>query len=134
MSESPLVVEINPRQLEHARKILERYRDRSLMERLGRGTLATARLLVPAVRSAAPVGPTRRTRTTVRAAKARRGTGAILGSRSYSRHWTIRGHRIVTPGGTDTGKRTTPNPFVDAAVAPRIDAALRHVSDVLFSK
>ena len=31
------------------------------------------------------------------------------------RHLIIRGHRIVTPGGRDTGRRTKPNPFVDRA-------------------
>ena len=31
------------------------------------------------------------------------------------RHLIISGHRIVTPGGRYTGRRTSPNPFMDRA-------------------
>lgn len=43
------------------------------------------------------------------------------------RHLVIRGHRIVTPGGRDLGRRTTANPFVDHAAQPRQAEAVRVV-------
>lgn len=48
------------------------------------------------------------------------------------RHLVIRDHRIVTPGGRDTGRRTTPNPFVDHAVQPRQAEAVRIVSAAIW--
>ena len=41
-----------------------------------------------------------------------------VGPTAPYRHLVIRGHRIVTPGGHDTGRRTRPNAFVDRAVDP----------------
>ena len=41
-----------------------------------------------------------------------------VGPTAPYRHLVIRGHRIVTPGGRDTGRRSRKDPFVDRAVDP----------------
>lgn len=60
--------------------------------------------------------------------------GAGAGPLAPHRHLVIRDHRIVTPGGRDTGRRTTGNPFVDAAVESSKDAAMKVVADVIFGE
>ena len=61
-------------------------------------------------------------------------TKALVGPTAPHRSLVIAGHRIVTPGGRDTGRRTRPNPFVEAAASQHMEEAIRLVSDELFGK
>jgi hypothetical protein len=101
---------------------LERASGKSLYEKMGRATLAAADLLVPIIKAETPrvTGHLYRY-TKARPAKKRFGNylaptlGVLVGPTSPHRHLVIRGHRIVTPGGIYTGRRTAPNPYVDRA-------------------
>lgn len=143
MPPGPISVEFDTKALARFRKRVERYQGLPLAQRMQKGTLEAARLLVPPVRSAAPKGPTGNLRRRVTAKqRAFRGTftgrtktmDAVVTSTAPHRHLVIRGHRIVTPGGRDTGRRTTGNPFVDEAVKPRQAEALRVVSRAIFGE
>ncbi len=149
MSEAAVSFEIDQRSLNRAIKTLDKYRGRPLEERLRRATLQAARMLVPPIRDASPVGPTGNLKRSVKAwtRRTRLGGGwgahgliagrtlaAGVGPTAPHRHLVIRPHRIVTPGGRDTGRKTTGNPYVDAAIAPRKDAAIAAVSKILFEK
>lgn len=134
-----LRLEFDPKSVERARKTLDKYRDRALTEKMRRATLQVARMLVGPIKAASP----RRTgvlSNSVKASASRssgafgKAIGAQVGPTAPHRHLVIQPHRIVTPGGRDTGKRTTGNPFVDAATEPRIDEATRIVSQIVFEE
>lgn len=128
-------VDIDPRAVARAQKVLAKYHGRPLQERLQRGTLQAARMLVGPVRAASPVGPTGNLRKSVRAAKSRTDPlAAFVGPKAPHRHLVINPHRIVTPGGRYTGRRTSGNPFVDAAVQSRADDVARIVGEIVFEK
>jgi len=57
---------------------------------------------------------------------------AIAGPNAPYRHLVIRGHRIVTPGGRDTGRRSRANPFVDRAVDAARSLIVEVVQRVLY--
>lgn len=135
---SNLSFEIDQRSIERAEKVLAKYEGRSIEEKLRRATLQAARLLVNPIRAGSPV-VTGNLRRSVKAWTRRQRIGgrtlaAGVGPTSPHRHLVIRPHRIVTPGGHDTGRKTSGNPFVDAAVAPRQAEAVRVVSQILFEK
>ena len=148
----PISIQLDTRALKAFRKRVERYQGMPLTQRMQKGTLEAARLLVPSVRAAAPKGPTGnlKRRVSARQMRARGGSGtdygiflfgqkgktlsAVVGSTAPHRHLVIRPHRIVTPGGRDTGRRTTGNPFVDRAVEPRAAEAMRVVSRAIFGE
>lgn len=146
---------MSERQLAAFERRLARWQGRPLVDRLRRGNLAAAQYLARPIRAAAPVGPTGNLRRSVKARTPRRsallgnvavgasrrlgGAGgtyaavaALVGPVSPHRHLVIRGHRIVTRGGRDTGRRSRANPFVDRAVAAHRDDALRIVGRALF--
>ena len=152
----PIVIKLDTRALNAFRKRVERYQGKPLRYRMDRGVLEAAKLLAPSVRAAAPKGPTGNLKRRVRAARISNGgpslkklaagrgggaffgategglSGAVVGSTAPHRHLVIRGHRIVTPGGRDTGRMSTANPFVDSAVKPRAAEAMRVVSRAIF--
>jgi hypothetical protein len=139
----PITVEMDTAALKRFRKRVERYQGLPLSQRMQKGTLEAARMLVPYVRSAAPVGPTGTLRRKVTAKQhAFRGTftgrtktmDAVVTSTARHRHLVIRGHRIVTPGGRDTGQRSVANPFIDEAAKPRAAEAMRVVSRAIFGE
>ena len=142
-------VQFDQASIARTKKILAKYQGRPLKERLERGTMRAAQMLVSAVRAYAPKGATGNLKASVKAWKsgARHtaasgkafGSGFVAaagvgptGRQGAHRHLVIRGHRIVTTGGRDTGRRSIANPFVDAAVQPRLGEALRIVSAELF--
>lgn len=132
--------EIDPRQLARVRKRYERYRGKPLQDRIRFATLKIADMLRKPIQAETPVGPTGNLRKSVRARQAKQRVGgslvktfgSLVGPTDAKRHLIIRGHRIVTPGGRYTGRSTRPNPFVDRAVAPRIDDVVREVSKIVF--
>lgn len=114
-------VSVDQRELDRAVKRLERYAGRPLHERARRAYLETARLGVRPIRAASP-----RVSGSLRASvRARSLTGprlrpgemaaASVGPRKPHRHLVTQGHRIVTRGGRDTGRRSRADPFVDRA-------------------
>ena len=157
---SPLAFEIDKRSVERAKKILAKYQGRPLAEKLERGTLQAARMLVNPIRAVTPVGPTGDLRKSIRAASPKNKTvgfagafqplAVLMGANNIGggifrsayvgpssrvaphRHLIARGHRIVTPGGRDTGRRTAPFPFVDIGTRGKVEEARAIVSRILF--
>ena len=120
--------EVNQKDVARVRRKFERASGKSLHASMNRATLATGDLIASRVKQAAPRGATGNLRRSVNARNQRsrgvfgltiRGghtTSVLVGPRhaiAPHRHLIIRGHRIVTPGGRFTGRRTAPNPFVD---------------------
>lgn len=134
MSDPLVSAELDVKAVEREQRRLAKLTGAPLTDKLNKGTLAALRLLVPNVRTEAPRGPTGNLARKVSARKARSGVGALLGSTAPHRHLVTRPHRIVTPGGHDTGRRTTGNDFVDRAAAPRLDKALEEVQRELFAE
>jgi hypothetical protein len=154
----PISITLDTRALNAFKKRVERYQGKPLRYRMDRGTYEAGKLLVPSVRKAAPKGPTGNLKRSVSVFRSRGGpsvkrmaSGLASGALSASfqggltqvyvgpgsriaphRHLVIQGHRIVTPGGRDTGKRATGNPFVDEATRPRAAEAMRVVSRAIF--
>ena len=52
--------------------------------------------------------------------------------RAPHRHLVIRGHRIVTPGGRDTGRRSRPNDFIAVVARRHQAAAIREMHAYIF--
>lgn len=102
---------------------LKKWGPRELEVDMRRANMVAARIAARAIKATAPVGKTGNLKKSVRARRARPGFGAVvagpLGGRGLGahRHLVIRGHRIVTVSGRDTGRRSRPNPFVDRAVS-----------------
>lgn len=137
-------LQLDQKAIARAQARLEKFRDQPLHIRMDKATKAAGELLVKPIQAAAPkrTGRLRRSvssRTVSNRDKAvvgkgfQRSTGmdrvALVGPRSPVRHLIIRGHRIVTPGGRDTGRRTMPNPFVDAVARRHQANALRLMRD-----
>lgn len=141
-----LEFQFNTKDLARIQKKLEKMQGKPLGERMRKATLAAADLMVKPIRAQTPKGPTGHLRRYVKARPMykryfnyslnvadigwRTQTfGALVGPTSPHRHLVIRGHRIVTPGGRDTGRSTRPNPFVDRATRGHQRDALRIVKD-----
>lgn len=132
--------ELDERALARFAARVERFRGLPLRERMAKATLKAADYMVPPIKAATPKGPTGNLRRRVRARPARRRIGnslqptlgALAGPTSPHRHLVIRGHRIVTRGGRDTGLRARGNPYVDEAMGRHHAAAMRIVSRILF--
>lgn len=134
-----------PGEIARVKKSYERFRGLPLRARMAKATLKAGDMLVPYIRASSPVGPSTdpnhgylKRSAKSRPARQRFGStlqatlGVLVGPTSPVRHLIIRGHRIVTPGGRDTGARTRPNPYVWHAVSGRIDDAKRIVSQIFF--
>ena len=111
---------IEPLDLKRVRRKLEQSSGKPLKVRMQRSTKQAADLMVPRIKPQAPKqkGILRKS-VKARSGKAnfrgRMTVDAFVGPVAPHRHLIIQGHRIGTPGGRDTGRRTTPNPFVDRA-------------------
>ena len=130
---SEVSVQFDQKSLDRAKKTLAKYQGKPLADRLRRGATQAARLLVNPIRAASP-RKTGKLAGSVKAYSARVGIGATVGPKAPHRHLVIQGHRIVTPGGRDTGRRTRANPFVDSVAASHGDAAVREIKRVLFEE
>lgn len=116
-------LELDQKALGRALTRLQRYEGRAFGTRVSRAYLEGAKLLVAPIRAKAPKGPTGNLRKSISARDWKRLRGhevavVSVGPRAPHRHLVIRGHRIVTPGGRDTGRTSRANPFVDEAVRP----------------
>lgn len=142
MPTGPVTVELDVKALARFRKRVERYQGLPLAQRMQKGTLEAARLLVPPTKAAAPVSHDKDPGGLRQKVKARQSRGANrqktygaeVTSTARHHHLVIRGHRIVTPGGRDTGRRSVANPFIDEAAAPRAAEAMRVVSRAIFGE
>lgn len=123
---SLIAFEVSAKDIARITKKLESVKHMPMRARVEKALFAEADILASKVKSAAP----RRTgvlRRSVSVHRARRGIFAsafetsigdiLVGPRAPYRHLVIRGHRIVTPGGRFTGRRTAANPFVDRAAS-----------------
>lgn len=137
-------LQLDPKAVARAQARLEKFRDKPLHVRMDKATKAAGELLVKPMQAAAPkrTGKLRKSiasRTATNRDKAvigrgfQRATGgdrvALIGPRAAHRHLIIRGHRIVTRGGRDTGRRTQPNPFVDAVAHRHHANAIKTMRD-----
>lgn len=126
-----LSVELDQKALARVTTKLHGLQGKGVADKLNRGTLAALKILLPSVRAASP-RRTGKLRSSIKVRKASRGTGAVLAPGTPYRHLVIRGHRVVTPGGRYLGRSTKANPFIDAAVQPRMDQAMAAVQKALF--
>lgn len=138
-------LELDQKAVARAHALMDRYRDKPLYTRMQKASLAAAKLIEGPMRAATPVSSDEtpgvmRRRTRARSAKVRTSyvigkgwrskasTEALVGPITPYSHLVIRGHRIVTLRGVDTGRRTRANPYVDvvaARMAPRAIAEMR---------
>lgn len=133
-------LELSAKDIARGRALLDRYRDKPLMTRMEKATLAAAKTLEAPMRAATPK-VTGQLRAKTRAKQVRQRTGwrtyanttsADVGPRSPYRHLVIRGHRIVTPGGRDTGRRSRPNPYVDLVARRHYSRAIMEMRRIVF--
>lgn len=135
-------LDLDERSLARGRRLLDHYQGAPLRKRLSKAGLAAARVIEGPMRQAAPVGPAGDKhrgllRRTVRAREFRVGGGpepygAVVGPTAGHRHLPIRGHRIVTRGGRDTGRRSRPNPFVDVVAQRHYARAVAEMRKVIY--
>ncbi len=136
-------VEVDQASIRRARAMLGKYEAKPMADRMRKGTLAGARLMVNPVKAVTPVGKTGNLRASITARPAR-SLGAFgkaitayvgpTGRKGAAGHLVIRGHRIVgpRPNRVDTGRRAKANPFVDRAIASQLGNALRIVADTIW--
>jgi hypothetical protein len=104
--------------------MLARFQQPELNRRAQKAVMAGAKVLRAPIKAAAPVGPRKKLKASVRVTKGRRDRpSAVVGPRAGHRHLVIRGHRIVTHTGRNTGRRSRANDFVSRAVAAHEGAA-----------
>lgn len=144
-----MALQLDERSLARGRRLLDRYKDAPLMDRMQKATLAAARVLEGPIRQGTPVSQDDRPgqmRRSVRARTARmraryvagrgwrseRTSEAVVGPRDPKSHLVIRGHRIVTRSGRDTGRRTSPNPYVDVVKDRLFDRAVQEMREHIF--
>lgn len=114
--------EVSQTDVARIKRKFQRASGKGLYASMQRANLAAGDLIAGRVKQAAP----RRTGLLRAAVKSRleprkgiggKSTAVLVGptAKAHHRHLIISGHRIVTPGGRFTGRRTAPNPFVDRA-------------------
>ena len=111
---------LDERSYQRALKRLEKYEGRKFTQRMEAAYLAGARLTVSPMRRRAP----KRTgllgrKVSTRKARPPSGYFVRVGTKSRAPHAGLvaKGHRIVTPGGRDTGRRARANPFVQETIS-----------------
>lgn len=94
-------------------RALQPYMPKEMQQASKRATTAGARVAAKLIKLGTPT-KTRKLQRSVRTRRISVGYAAAGASPSAKhRHLVIRGHRIVTPGGRDTGQMSRANPFVD---------------------
>lgn len=117
-----ITVSVDQKAIDRQLKMLAKYDKRPLATRAQKAYLAGARLMVAPIRGQIQgygLIKTKRFYGSVKARTSRLQFGemaaASVGPKDAKRHLLIRGHRIVTRGGRDTGRRTKAYPVVDNA-------------------
>lgn len=112
-------VKLDQRSYDRAMARLAKYEGRPFKTRMEAAYKAGLGLAVSPMRAVAP----KRTGTLARKVSVRKGrpdAGYVVRygtkSRAPHAHLLSKGHRIVTPGGRDTGRSTAPNPFVEQVI------------------
>jgi hypothetical protein len=144
-------LELDQRSLQRGHALLDRYRDAPLQKRMSKAVLAAATVLEGPVRDASPVSrdkdpgglkrsvrarPWRSRKTFVEGKgwRTQSSTEANVGPLAPHRRLVIRGHRIVTSTGRDTGRRTRANPYVDAVAARHYRRAIAEMRAAIFDR
>lgn len=135
-------LELSEKDIARGKAMLDRYQGKGLMFRMQKATLAAAKTLESPMRAATPK-KTGHLRRKTRAEQISQRTGfrtyaksvnASVGPRSPHRHLVIRGHRIVTPGGRDTGRRSRANPYVDVVAQRHYAKAVAEMRRYIFDQ
>lgn len=128
---SGITVTLDERSLARAQARLAKYEGRPLRDRMRAVFRAGAGLAVAPMRAAAPkrTGTLAR-RVSVRSRRPPAGYIVQFGTKSRAPHGHLvsKGHRIVTPGGRDTGRRTRPDPFVEDTIRAHEDRIVGFIS------
>ncbi|TAL42569.1 MAG: hypothetical protein EPN91_07950 [Salinibacterium sp.] len=103
-----------------ALNLLAKYGPKEIQTDARRASMAAARVAAGLIRAETPVGKTKHLRRSVRARAGKEGFAAAVAGPVHRfggahRHLVIRGHRIVTRSGIDTGRMSRANPFVNRA-------------------
>lgn len=122
MREPAVKVTLDFKAMARADKRLAGYMGRPLQRRAQQAYIEGARLMVRPIRqqiASAGLVKTGRFSRSVKARNTRLRPGemaaASAGPTDAKRHLLVRGHRIVTSGGRDTGRRTRAEPVLDRA-------------------
>lgn len=135
-------LELSEKDFARGRAMVDRYQGKTLMTRMQKATLAAAKTLEAPMRAATPK-KTGHLRRKTRAQQLGQRVGwrqyaktvnADVGPRSPHRHLVIRGHRIVTPGGRDTGRRSRANPYVDVVAQRHYARAIAEMRRYIFDQ
>ena len=149
-------LELDQKSLQRGRAMLDQYRDAPLQKRMGKASLAAAKVLEGPIKQASPVSHDKdpgglrrsvrarpwRTRTSFvegvgwRSKSSQEANVGPMGGKRGGGHGrlVIRGHRIVTPGGRDTGRRSRKNPYVDAVAARHYAKAIAEMRRYIFDR
>ena len=135
-------LELSEKDFARGRAMVDRYQGKALMTRMQKATLGAAKTLEAPMRQATPkvTGHLRR-KTRAQQISQRvgfrtyvRSVNADVGPRSPHRHLVIRGHRIVTRGGRDTGRRSRANPYVDVVAQRHYARAVAEMRKYIFDQ
>lgn len=120
MPSQPLTATLDQRSYDRAMARLAKYEGRPFKTRMEAAFLAGTRLAVSPMKRSAP----RRSgllsrKVSTRKRKPPMGYFVQTGTKSRAPHAGLvaKGHRIVTPGGRDTGRRTAGHPFVEQTIS-----------------
>ena len=144
-------LELDQKSLARGYALLDRYRGAPLQTRMSKAVLAAAKVMEGPIRDATPVSHDKdpgglrksvrarpwRARKTFVAGKGWRtqsSTEANVGPLAPHRSLVIRGHRIVTRGGRNTGRRTRPNPYVDVVTQRYYGRAIQTMRAAIFDR
>lgn len=117
-----ITVTVDKKAIDRQLRMLAKYDKRPLATRAQKAYLAGARLMVAPIRAQIQAAGLIQTRAFYRSVKARSArlrmgemAASSAGPTDNKRSLLIRGHRIVTRGGRDTGRRTRAYPVMDDA-------------------
>jgi len=120
---------LDERSYNAAMKRLEKYEGRKFTKRMEAAYLAGGRLAVSPMKRRAPGSLAKK--VTTRKGRPPSGYFIQVGTKSRRPHAGLvaKGHRIVTPGGRDTGRRTRPNPYVEDTIAAYEGRIIKFISE-----
>lgn len=136
-SKGVISVKLDQRSYDRAIKRLEKYEGRPFKARMEAAYRAGLGLAGAPMRRVAPVKSGLLARK-ISTKKGRPDPGYIVryGTKSRAPHAGLvsKGHRIVTPGGRDTGMRSRANPFVEQTIAAHEGRITRFITEATLSE